>query len=330
MKPALWSFPTALVHVLFVELMPLWLANVGWYGFVGGFVSIIHKIEIGKIVPLTRCLDDFREGSLWSNAFLSYPWGTCSIVNSSFSLNSLDDEDQASIAHDLWQLRLWFAITPAFSAILAVCVVLSLFRTGCTNFARGDYLAWTYKLEKKRWYRSLVYLSAAGPFCLFVALFVGVTTHYYGPICQVIREACDRNTILACNIPSALLSAYAFAKLLQISAPVHHWDSTDFRHVLFDRSILSLVSECNDLFGMTVIDNLWRALNGDEQKLEQTLVSPSVHEFVTLASQLQESESEEEEFVTSARVCDLCGQLREREKNEGVALVSSEEHGSVE
>lgn len=145
--------------------------------------------------------------------------------------------------------------TMAFSMLL----IAKAIRTGATDFATGRYLAWTWKIRSKWWYRypiliclanTAVVLGCCAVFakrpeiCEWVANFSSPDHVYY---CNAVAPAL--HDVIASSYIEWGLTLCGFVGALTSKPPGFNWQNKIFEKIRFKRSFMSVLLESNDAFG---------------------------------------------------------------------------------
>eukprot|EP00913_Durusdinium_trenchii_P007559 g7103.t1 len=171
---------------------------------------------------------------------------------------------------DLQALRMvvigtWFTLL-----MCGLLVTYSLFcfaREGSWNFRSAAYLVFTWELEQRRTYRVLGFLLAGG-ICTMVLHSLMVKSFAKTSIYNV-----DAVKFLKMQFDLAVV-IYSVKLILYPGTPVHRWEHSPIRHVLFKRHFVHLFSQSNDKLGAFLLDALWRANHGQMEALKHQMYHP--------------------------------------------------------
>mmetsp|Transcript_25710 Transcript_25710/g.51844 ORF Transcript_25710/g.51844 Transcript_25710/m.51844 type:complete len:203 (-) Transcript_25710:76-684(-) len=136
-------------------------------------------------------------------------------------------------------------------------------------------------------------------------------------------------------IPHIAILLLAIKKVILPSTPEQAWGqsdlSEDLEHIMWNRSLLDMVSQSNIAFGVLLVDALWSAENYKMQKLRELSADPSAAErLLQLCKSLEVLEREEGASDTSDTSDELEAELKPiasgRKQNSPQASTHAREH----
>eukprot|EP00928_Gymnodinium_smaydae_P078016 TRINITY_DN615_c1_g1_i1.p1 TRINITY_DN615_c1_g1~~TRINITY_DN615_c1_g1_i1.p1 ORF type:complete len:355 (+),score=51.53 TRINITY_DN615_c1_g1_i1:98-1162(+) len=304
--PSLWRVPTALFHLITMEMVPIW-----GVGFAAVTLSLhISSYDVRSNVMLKDSLycspknDSLRTGTLRTahssdghvESLLHTELCFASVISK--EVNSPLEADvrvcagcedggvlDCSKAPEFLQLARNWAGIGWFGFMLccafAVYILLAYFLSARENagagyfhsFGSGAYIHFCWDLERTLIYKVLLWTTT-----LYAVGYVSFVVCYYVFRRDVIDQAlADEDhgflftfTTLAKSfgIDMAVLIV-CVKKLWSPAVRAHHWIDArqEFRKVVFKRNWAAL-HEGNDTFGQKLVDALWRYLNGQRKPLE--------------------------------------------------------------
>lgn len=288
--------PTAIIHFLCVELVPVYVIGFYFYNLVVNdgsacFMQVVRSeptfggrhINHLTEIELQSCVQDAFKDMLISGRFRI----DCKGEGGEARVELFDNPFQGNFS-DLQALRMvvigtWFTLL-----MCGLLVTYSLFcfaREGSWNFRSAAYLVFTWELEQRRTYRVLGFLLAGG-ICTMVLHSLMVKSFAKTSIYNV-----DAVKFLKMQFDLAVV-IYSVKLILYPGTPVHRWEHSPIRHVLFKRHFVHLFSQSNDKLGAFLLDALWRANHGQMEALKHQMYHPQdAYVFLNLANDQQEAEA---------------------------------------
>jgi len=304
--PSDFDLPTALVHFLAVELLPLW----GFYG--ASFSAAKNVIKF-----------DVQDSTRFGNPLVQ------NVVASTFLNSSLHDETLLTHEHCISQAVGKFMVTEANSSVLKGCpgcesgylncnhfkdqsfwtnvlwasIVLSTITAAsciCAfasyglcreSFGSGGYLLFTWEMETMLFWRVLVWAML-----LYTAVAWGGVVLM--PFWEYLEGGTPRKHFMQIveTLGFALITQLVcLKKLVKPPSKVHHWARSpraeEFASVTFTRTWKNFFTQNNDTFSSLLVDALWRATIDQEDALNQLLPRKcSLDKFTELVEELQRDE----------------------------------------
>ncbi|CAE7327416.1 unnamed protein product [Symbiodinium natans] len=297
-------FPSAFIHLFCVELAPLFVMIFSFYGTIkeqGGknFYDAIrgHKLsEFAKLdgvgdFDVMACGKDAIERMLWTG-ILRFQCGDPAqgtyVEEDVFLSPFAGDWSFWPLARAICVLDWWTFFTCAATVGYAMS---RLCRTGERFFGSAGYLAWTWNLEQDRRFTLLIVLAAFGPIasCVYVLYFAFIYSAFH----ETNEAGHGMGSIQ--TIVQMILVAYPAKMMLIPETPIHHWKTERFAGIDFKRPWYSMFYQSNDVFGVYLVDALWRAQHGHCEKLEMLMFnSDEMHAFMQTAARLQDESDEED------------------------------------
>eukprot|EP00928_Gymnodinium_smaydae_P063345 TRINITY_DN46962_c0_g1_i1.p1 TRINITY_DN46962_c0_g1~~TRINITY_DN46962_c0_g1_i1.p1 ORF type:complete len:324 (+),score=101.29 TRINITY_DN46962_c0_g1_i1:72-1043(+) len=270
--PSLLKYvPTALIHLLVVEMLPVWgfalaakTAALKWAQH-----DITQKIVFNRDFDGAANASDtvamIRDATLFdhqqcikevvsSYVFFDEPEAkTC--VGCEGALRCEYENETPIIFYATWG-----AVLLAGCMAAVVLVKAALLGVLFKSFGSGAYIHFTWELEQMTVYKVMIYIMMLlTAFTLAVFIFDAEESAELFHFVSLFGFDCV--TLLIC--------------VKKISSPaleVHHWRrSYEFDDVLFRRSWASLFSQDNDRFGTVLNDAFWRAKCGHPKKLDELI-----------------------------------------------------------
>eukprot|EP00434_Breviolum_minutum_P018948 symbB.v1.2.016709.t1/scaffold1282.1/size127056/4 len=308
----LWEFcaPTALIHFLCVELVPVYVIGFYFYNLVVNdgsacFMQVVRR-EPGFGGRHINHLSDVELQSCVQNAFHNM------LVSGQFKIDCIGSQGEAHVDlfdspfegnfSDLQALRMailgtWFTL--GMCALLVTYSLLCFAREGSWSFRSAAYLVFTWELEQRRSYRILGFLLAGG--------IVAMVLHslMVKSFAKTSMYSVDHVRFLKMQFDLAVV-IYSVKLILYPGTPIHRWQHTPISHIRFKRHFVHLFSQSNDKLGAFLLDALWRANHGQMEALKYHMYDPDDAEiFLLLANDQQEAEADER--IRFGLCDDFCG-----------------------
>jgi len=294
-------FPTALVHLLGVELLPVFgFCCASWSA---GKHFVAHELMATRFVgvelaasPASEQVDSHvgvpptlqAHVDCINHAVVEFM--TTEDINSAFECPGCGagltcPESVAPVALPVMVLG-----ALALAGLLLLWVLGAFFQRGlCLRRAgSGAYLRYTFELEKQVPYRALIYIMLSATALTMAIMLITVWTSTSGSSFNSLMEmvGMDALTLIIC-----------LWKLLVPKTGVHHWmDFHALSSCTFTRTWLRVprfLPEGNDVFASKLVDAMWQAKNGQKKLLRQMLDDPAdVDRLVEMFSRMPTEEQE--------------------------------------
>lgn len=284
--------PTALVHLLVVELFHVYLAVFSWCRLVNNVNSHCAMREhFEDTARIERYFSDlFFLGSTgqelvdFKNVSDPFFLGHSERVHMSVKFNGtslLLPATSIDGANVPWIVIAW--TLPIGACLVILYVLVSFNSAGIWSFESGLYLDFTWHIFRRSEYKWCIGIMASGPVLLPILWLIQI----------IIYDLENQLSVLEGSSLSGLLLLFALSSLAFKNTPIHHWrTSEEFLRIKFRRSILHLFFSNNASFGMKVVDALWVADYGDLSRLKHYLADASQADIVhRICRDAQASES---------------------------------------
>lgn len=240
--PSLWPyFPSALLHFLFVEVRAVTVAAMSWH-------FLCHNmVEMGDLS---------------------------------------DVKDQALIDKAVFIVFCGYAV-PAVLFMLYGFYSFVVHAGAPMNVGSGAYLGWTWRLEHNRAYRVLVLLMFVVPMLVMLMVSWDIAEIWVqdgkGGRSNVgsgwKHEYRNHDTLVSAFVIPTGVMLVALVGLLSPQMPPNGWDPEQLSGLLFSRS-WGQCMQPNDIFGLRLIDALWKAEHGKNDDLKDFLSDPDDQKIV--------------------------------------------------
>lgn len=306
--------PTALVHLLGVELLPvygfgiaIWSAGTHFLAhefmanrFVGRITAQMPTAQprggssLADMPPTllehVDCLGKSVSDFMWTaDATSAYQCPGCDATM----------ECPKTFAPGVLPLLIYGAIS--LTALL-ICWILALFAARglcCRRAGSGAYLWFTWELETRLAYRIIVMV-------MLLATVITMAIIVLVPLAESGVQM--HHSLLSMLLMDAVAFVICLWRLLMPRTGIHHWADGQqlyqchFRRVWF--KLPRILPESNDSFASKLIDGLWQAKNGNKTFLRQMVLDPKdvdmyVSIFGNMVSEVVD-ESEEEDSLSSS------------------------------
>lgn len=177
-------------------------------------------------------------------------------------LQKLSADD--AITYSKWQKTLAFRITFCLFGVPAALLLLKglfgfVWHAGTPmSCGSGAYLGWTWRLERSRVYQGLVALM-----CIMPALTLCMAFHELHGDWKIGHG--DLEMVSAYVIPLGVMLVALFGLCGPQMRP-NGWDQEQLDGLVFARSWFECLRS-NDIFGLRLVDALWKAQNGKSEEL---------------------------------------------------------------
>lgn len=302
-SPSLLPLPTALVHFLGVELLPVW--GFGGATFTAAKNVILFYVQDDTILRCRKQVDQVQQNATFLNHAQCVSGAVGRFMITTEKLKALKTCPGCASGildchnvHDqsFWTNVLWTSIVLTSATVLATLCAFASRGLCCKSFGSGAYLLFTWELETRCFYKVLV-----GVMLAFTAFAWGgvalVPLWEYMEGDEPMKHAMQVVEVLGFAFITQII---CLKKLLKPPAKIHLWNkgvrAEEFASITFRRSWKDFVGQNNDVFSSLMVDALWCAEVGQEKNLEKMLPDDfPVHKFMTMCSQLQLTESSDKE-----------------------------------
>jgi len=261
--PSLWRFlPSAILHFLFVEVRAALAAVASWFMLC---LNIKYLTDVGE------------------------------------NAEHLSARERKELG-EMKDLAMWIVFALVFvPAVLLIVYGLFgfVFQAGAPmSCGSGAYLGWTWKLERDKVYKALVMAMSFTPLVTFCTVGYDIVELWL----QVERHRehkewrTDANTLEQLVLNIAVPSGVMLAALIGLACPQfppNGWDQEQLSSILLARSWPQCF-QANDLFGLKLVDALWKAEHGKPDELQNFLACPEEETIVRHVCREPEESAEEE------------------------------------
>lgn len=225
--PSLWQFfPTAIVHLVFVELRAVWAVH-------GSFWFIVEVLA--SLDPEYR-KSDYRALAVY--IFVGLQGVPTSLI----------------VLYHFYRF---------------ICVGAPM------SCGSGAYLTMTWRIEQSNTYRFLVLIMFVIPAFFLITVLHDLAMSLSGM--ETLKKTDygnlkDRDMLLGIVIPFVTITV-ALIGLLSPQMPPNGWDDALVTKITFKRS-WSEFGRSNDIYGLRIIDAIWKAKNGRTDEMLEYVEHP--------------------------------------------------------
>lgn len=259
-------FGSALIHFILVEMRALFIyylgakqiiLHVGFQAYLPvamersgsidnmGNTSLQHLVsEIGNGVLRASAVPSFYYAD--ANGVVSYPDGT----------------------NALWIVHY---IVVAITATFIIGMLGALVFAGTWRFDRGDYLAFTWEVERSMLYKCMSRVLLAATLVLFAGAFCYI---HWNPRIRKLYSGLDFLKGNMLSFAALLCSTYAIT--VPAEKPQFNYACSEFAEVRFNRKLIDCFVQTNDCFAMKLSNAILGSVRHDDGELIGVLHDPGL------------------------------------------------------
>lgn len=293
-------FPSAQIHMLVVESLPIYLVVWSWFTILRTFLSgMLMGFSIGKELP--SCIKGFATQSILLADFES---GTHVVEGYSRVDCGADQIEDPIALNDGGFLQGVFFLTVAIAVVNVLYCEIKLSCAGIFDYRSFEYCVFSWSLEQSRPYKVLASLLGGPPIIFLVFVFATLFLPGWA----------DPSAELVECIPSIGILLFAIKRVLVPDTPQQAWGLADLsgevKAIIFNRGLVGMFTQSNKAFSLSLLDALWSAENADGVKLGHLLQDQSKsEELLRLCKTMESIETGNAVKAVEAEAAPLTGSI---------------------
>jgi len=154
-------------------------------------------------------------------------------------------------------------------AVFIIGMLAAFFGQRAWYFSRGDYIAFTWELERSILYKCISWMLFASTVMLVVGGFL------YCQLC-IGRYYSGLDFVRGNKFPLLSIFFSTYSLTVPPPQPTFHYRCSEFRELNFKRSVVDCVLQSNDYFAMKLSNTILGSVRYHDEELMQTLEQPEI------------------------------------------------------